>query len=141
LGIVRASSTSAAVGALWSHHCRNHGDEMGSETFKRLKEQFGQPLYVEAEQVNTAFFPHLTRAKFFQKIDRLEITLVPITFHDSQKAQKYFRLDDVAAYLDEREKQARYVYEKTAEILRAIGAFLGVGLSGHILLQATGMIP
>jgi hypothetical protein len=114
---------------------------MGSETFKRLKEQFGQPLYVEAERVNAAFFPHLTRSKFFQKIDKMEIGLVLVTFHDSQKAQKYFRLDDVASYLDEREKQARYAYEKTAEILRAIGAFIGIGLGGHILLQASGMMP
>lgn len=111
-----------------------------SETVQRLKEQFGQVIFVEAEQVNEAFFPHLNRPKFFQKIDRLEIDLLLVQFDDSQKSQKYIKLEQLAAYIDKKEQEARYSAEKIREILKYIATFVGVGLSASVLLQVASSV-
>lgn len=100
-----------------------------SNTLQQLQCQFGQKIYIEAERVNEAFFAHLNRTKFFLAIDRFEIELVTFRFHESQKAQKYIKLEDLASFLDKREKEARYAYDKTLDILRRIAAFIGITLS------------
>lgn len=108
-----------------------------TDTLQRLKDQFDVTLYVEVERVNQAFFGHLSRAKFLRKIDRLEIPIPTFTFDDSRKSQRYFRLEDLAEFLDQREKRIRYEHEKMLEILKYICNLVCLGAIGSLIVLHT----
>ncbi|MEM5501216.1 pyocin activator PrtN family protein [Ahrensia kielensis] len=113
-----------------------------NSTLERLEAQFGNRQFIEAELVNEAFFRHLSLRKFVQKIEKFEINLVIFQFDNSQKAQKYIKIDDLATFLEEKEKEARYLYSKTAEIITKLGIFIGISVASVIILTIVfGFLP
>ena len=110
------------------------------EMIVRLKAQFNTHTYVAVERVNEAFFGHVKREIFMRKLERLEIAIPFLTFDDSQKAQRYIKIDDLAEYLVRREQQARYEFDKSMEIVQRIGFFGAIALGASIIAALLAML-